>query len=235
MKIICVMCIHQRKQVTEFVLGYLQKQTIPIEILLIGDSETEFNIARDTGCLYLHHENKPLGKKWQYGISYAWRVLKADVILILGSDDLISHDWCDVGVRYMEFYDYDLVGTNVRYVLRIKKDEPLEIIQKKYPTDRLLGAGRLISRRILDKLDGILFNPVSVKLDSTSSERIQKIGGKIGSLDELDSNILLLKGDWNCMNPWNLTKDIYRIGSIDNPDSWLSYNFPDAIPGLGRL
>jgi hypothetical protein len=154
--------------------------------------------------------------------------------MIVGTDDLLTTNWCNVGLAFIR-QGYDLVGKNTRYVLRMVKNEPLRLMKKKYPFDSLIGAGRIISSKMLDKLNGQLFKPLDRKLDTFAMQAIKKAGGKIHIFEESDAQVLLLKGDWDCLNRWSITKDSNYVEDIKDIPGWLNAYFKETLDDLKGL
>lgn len=122
--------------------------------------------------------NRPLGRKWQTVLAKA-RSVGFDYALILGSDDLICHR---LVAAYLELMacGYDDVAVRDLYFLDA---ESLRLIY--YPGYRdghpykTIGAGRLLSRRVIDALDGNLWNPdLDRALDRSLHENLRDVERK---------------------------------------------------------
>lgn len=88
-KIVCLMPTRKRKELTIATIRQLQKQTIPIEIILIGSWDDDREVSEIVGVPYFEHPNQPLGAKLQFGVDVI-RKLSPDYLLLCGSDDWLS-------------------------------------------------------------------------------------------------------------------------------------------------
>ena len=66
------------------------------------------DIAEETGALFVQCQNLPLGFKWQRGMDIA-REFDPDAILMLGSSDWVSDNWCEIMMKRI-IAGADMVG-----------------------------------------------------------------------------------------------------------------------------
>jgi hypothetical protein len=243
LNIFCVMAIHQRENVTIETIELLKKQTYPLEnIILIGDSDIEKNIALKTNCLYKHSDNYPLGSKWQSGIMMA-KSFNPDAILICGSDDWLTPNWCEICKDYID-YGYDLVGKNNFFIANILPQEPVVIVQRGYRGFEKLkvpiGAGRLISKKILDAMNWQFFNrKINKGLDRCSYTNTLKKNGNIKLLNEIaELKIMSIKSSWPVLDTFdvlNQKSNLRKYNNINNSKEWLETYFPESIAAIKRI
>lgn len=238
LKIVCVMAAHEREKITIKSIKRLQRQKYKLsDIVLVGDSELEKNIAKKTDCLYVNHNNMPLSDKWQSGVNYT-RTLKPDAIMICGSDSWHTNNWTKRIVPLIN-KGADLVGTTFFHTCKAYPDQKLEIVQRRYVGKRSLepiGSGRVISAKILDKFNWKLFPKNLLKgLDKPSYDKIIEYGGKVEIIYH-DIKILGIKSNWETLNAWN---DNFRnkfpvkfLKKINNPKLWLQKHFDVAVKDL---
>jgi len=232
------MAAHGRKDITTKTIRRLQRQKYELtDIVLVGDSIIERDIAKKTDCKYVSHSNMPLSDKWQAGVDFA-RELNPDSIVICGSDSWYTNNWIKRCAKHIT-EGYDLVGTIFFNTCKAYPNEKLRIIQRRYVGKRALepvGSGRAISARILDKFNWKLF-PVGLKsgLDKPSYDKIVEYGGKIKIVNH-DIKGLGIKSTWDTLNPW---KDNFRskppiriIKEFSNPENWLDRFFDRAVKDL---
>src|SRR5690606_24137998 len=116
------------------------------------------------GGLFVEHENKPLGKKWNAGFLEA-KKYNPDCCLFVGSSDWVSDNWIEYCSHYLK--NYDLIGKPDFYLLDYGRR--LRVCHWAGYTDKRrsnepIGIGRILSKRILDKMG---WKPMDDKLDSS--------------------------------------------------------------------
>lgn len=235
-KIVALIPTYQRKEITIETIKRLREQTTQIDHIVVIGSCSEDEKASKEADHYIEVANFPLGAKLQAGIEYS-QSLNPDAILLCGSDDWLSNNWVEALIPYLS--SYDLIGVDRLYVLTYKSEE-LQLGQCSYErsetrTEEPMGPGRLISRRVLDKLNWKLF-PATINkgLDKTSFQRILKVQGKIFLETTGQVKLLAVKGDWPTINNWDayIRKD--RVNEvIDDPRQWLRDNFPLGLKMFG--
>lgn len=238
-KVVCVMPTHRRESITTETLKMLKNQTMLIEILVVGDSDTEKKVAQNCGCHYIEHENKPLSKKWQAGIAAA-KKMNPDAIMICGSDSWITPKWCEIVFPYTRVHD--LVGINNFYACRAYPKKKVNIIHREYKGHRSnlpVGSGRMFSKRILEKVDWVIYPGSKNKaLDSQSYRTIMKHKAKILTLPDKELKVLAIKSTWDSLNSWEryiASTNNIRHPDVENPKKWLENNFPGSIESLNRV
>jgi len=237
-KIVCVMAAHRREKITTKTIQRLHRQQHKLDdIVLIGDSKIEKNVAKKTGCKYVTYHNTPLSDKWQAGVDYA-RKLKPDAIMICGSDSWHTNNWTKRCATLIS-KGFDLVGTTFFYTCKSYPNKELRIVARRYVGKRAVepvGSGRIISSRILDEFDWQLF-PKGLRsgLDKPSYDKILDYGGKVEIIYH-DIKVMGIKSNWDTLNPW---KDNFRsrlpvrfLNEVENPKIWLKRNFDEAVKDL---
>jgi len=239
--IAAVIAIHERETITLKTVLRLKKQTYPInQIILIGESESEEQIAKQTDSIFLKHPNKPLSAKWQAGVDIA-RELSNDVVLIMGSDDWISENWC---ARMMIEIDkgYDLVGKNEIYFLNIEYND-LELIKwngYNEPIERKnepVGAGRIFSDNILSVIDWQRFPKIlNGGLDKYSYFLTLAYGGSVKCVVDDSVSLIDIKSVY-WKNKWGIEhiKSLSGVEIIHNIPDWLNVHFPDALEWIDKV
>lgn len=239
LKIVCVIPAHGRKNITIETLQMLKKQSMPIEILVVGDSSAEKEVAQNCGCHYIEHTNKPLSKKWQAGVTAA-KKMDPDAIMVCGSDSWLTPKWCEIVFPYTK--THDLVGINHFYACKAFPEEAVKIINREYKGRRAnlpVGSGRMFSKRILEKIDWTIYpGNQNRSLDGVSYRNVMKHNGKILVLPDKELKVLAIKSTWDSLNSWekyiNSNNNI-RHPDIENPKKWLETNFPNSIEALNRV
>jgi len=143
---------------------------------------------------FVYAENAPLGAKKNTGIRYAFDNYDFDYIMEIGSDDLVTNEWLETALPLMEqnvkqFHPCDV------YFVDARNGETAY-----WKTDKILGAGRFISREAIAqviKRDN-LWEPVGRRgMDTYSWRQLLKygIGNKI--IDTGDVVSIDIKSDVN--------------------------------------
>jgi hypothetical protein len=240
MRILCVMPIFGRPEITTETIGMLQKQHLAFDkIIVVGSSLADAAVAADTGCAYLNMPNHPLSNKVQAGVNLA-RSYEPDAILLTGSDSWLTLDYVAKCANQLS-RGVQLVGKRQINVASLYCKEPLKLLSCAY-TVRAdpIGAGRAIAASALKLLDWQVFpSGLERGLDSASFDRLRKVI----RADEIhcfanNSNpaILEIKSDaWSC-----LTQMSSIVGSrtlaIDTVElDWIGDNFPNGLKILKKL
>jgi len=155
--IVAVIACHGRLPLLELTIHRLINKNLVKHVVCVG-GPLERETCESAGAIFVEHENNPLGKKWNAGFEKA-RTLGCDGALFVGSSDWLSDNWLSYMVPLLG--EYDLIGKADFYLLDIgetrrachwlgytgeRRNEPI-------------GIGRVVSARILDKINWQPFNP----------------------------------------------------------------------------
>jgi len=246
----CIIASHQRSQILIETIGMLNRQTIPPDYIVIVGSRTEQRVARKTGSIFVECPNLPLSVKWQEGV-YKAQDLGSDAILIVGSDSWLSSRWIECCLPALDEFDY--VGRISGYKCAIHPDEQIEIIQTQITKKRQenskkhhgfippLGAGRLISKRILDKINWYLFQgELNKGLDGLSSRSMTAKGATSSLMLNAPIHLMGIKGPWPALTKYSVIKHSNLTEKMDiipfeNAADWLEFYFPGSIKALERV
>lgn len=69
LKIVCPFPTYKRKEITIETIKQLQRQTIPIEVLLVGSCDEDREAAQVTGVPYSHYPKRVTGTVFPYRAS----------------------------------------------------------------------------------------------------------------------------------------------------------------------
>lgn len=143
--------------------------------------------------------NKPLGLKWQKGVIEAQR-LKANPLIICGSDDVLEKDFISNACRLIQTYEF--IGLKRFYVLYKKKTYTID-----YKPAMPIGGGRIYSKKLLDKIKWKVFNSGKNKhLDDDGwKAAIQNTDRLllVSNIKQQGLELIAIKGSWSMMNPFN--------------------------------
>jgi hypothetical protein len=202
MKILILTTAYGRPKVfVSFLKYYLRiKKAYPqIECLVVNSEGVLENMCNVAGVHYLSWKNRPLGGKWNAGLRYA-KNLEWDYLLIMGSDDITNTEIFDTYERWA-IADYDLIGFKDAYFYdmptkNLRYWSGYENQRKGEPT----GAGRLIKRSVIEKLNYELWDGTKEKyLDSSMTKKLRplKLKYKVLSLRETGDFLMGIKSAGN--------------------------------------
>jgi hypothetical protein len=242
--IVCVMAIFKRPEITIETVELLKKQEYPLhKIVLVGSCNIDREVAEKTNVEYLHRSNTPLGNKWQAGIEFS-RKFKPDAILINGSDSWLTTNWCLKSIQFLR-QGYDLIGSTKFYTCNANSNKKIKIIYRTYK-DRIdpVGAGRIISKKVLEKMNWKWF-PIgqnrSLDIASFRNMTHKVPDSKIKYINNIEGLIVMdIKSKkWFTINSFEAikrsTKNFKEIGKINQPEDFLRKNFPDSFEQLEKI
>lgn len=181
-KIIAVIPVYGRRPLIKHTIERLYKKNGIYKVICIGEHPKDERTCRASGADWVQHLNKPLGAKWNAGFIAA-KNYKPDGCLFVGSSDWISDNWLPVLSPLLN--DYDLIGLPGCSLLDIntrnKRFRALHWPGYIGPREgESIGIGRLISKKVLDKMNWQPFGAgLDHSLDYSMKERVLKAEGKV--------------------------------------------------------
>jgi hypothetical protein len=158
-RIIAVIPVHGREQLLKYTIRRLYNKNKLYKVICVGSTESEKEVVLQEKGIWVYHENKPLGRKWNTGFKIA-QIYNPDAVLFVGSSDWISADWTDIAYKYMIDENIGIVGKNRFDMIDINNNinNNNTCYWLGYPenSDRhkeTIGIGRLISKSFLDKIN----------------------------------------------------------------------------------
>ncbi len=212
---VVLICTHERIGITNFNIESLLRQSLKPKICLIVSTHFEQSYYQShypEAHVYMR-PNLPLGSKWHAGVQLC-RDLKADPLIILGSDDILGNGFIEQACRLQK----DFIGLYFWYIHHQGKAHLCEYLAR-----QPLGGGRCYSFDLLEKLNWNLFNVgLNHHLDDHPLKRIAALGIKCFT----DHTLLVhaVKGKWDVINPVNLNHRNVRLIS--------TYESKDIVPEL---
>ena len=177
-----VVPIWKREATTKLVLDWYEK--IDCDVLVVG-SEGEKSRRMSQGP-YLEAPNYPLDAKYDLGISHC-RMYDPDAVALVGSDDFITGDYFEWAMSQIAlgFYLTDLVNEKVFYWSGYTGTDKTSGMHR---LGDAIGAGRVYSKAILDRLDWKPFGGEGQyehmsKDDERSEKLIRDAGGKVKTIN----------------------------------------------------
>jgi hypothetical protein len=188
-KLALIVCIYQRHDLERIVLNRFKNQAkkFGIEIVVVG-SEGVISKQLADGCHYIECDNYPLSYKHQSGLDYA-RTLNVDGVLVFGSDDIASDSYFEFIKKFIGV-DY-LVGLKDFYFYSTKEKQLYYF--EGYESETSLGAGRLYTKEVLDKIGWKLWGTEqrNKALDALAKHNLGKQNIKEELFNQKDLDILV--------------------------------------------
>ena len=217
MKILIYLAVWKRPEITEICFIGLRRirKNFGFQACAVISEKWAEKLCREYGIDYVYHWNDPLGRKKNYGLTYAltrpW-----DYVVEIGSDDLLKNEFFDL-------YDWkrDLMCISDFAMMNTADGDCLRMNIQVTP----FGVGRAISRRAVEKtvdrgLVHLWPDGLNRGLDNGSSQTLLKHGVMPKSYRSSEPLAMSLKSDCNI---WKF-KDFRAAGE--------PYDFAKAISGL---
>lgn len=143
-------------------------------MICVGDNDQNrisFEESKIKGT-YIIHPNKPVSKKWNYGLQFA-RKVDFEYLIITGSDDIFSADLWEhyktLSVQYfglLDFYFLDYETSKIKYHSGFMANRQGETH----------GAGRALHRSVLDAVDWKLWDDtLNEGLDASMTKSLNNL------------------------------------------------------------
>lgn len=211
-KILIYLAVWKRPEITEMCFAGIERlKTHPdfdIDALAVISEESMIPLCEKYGVHYVEHENSPLGKKKNFGLQAA-RYFKFDFLMEIGSDDLVLNELLDVYKKFMVKYDF--FGVRDAAFICSETGACRRVIG---PTK--YGAGRMISRAALDKIDFKLWKDnIERGLDNRSEVEMHKVGFRYWQIPPSEMPLVVdVKSDVNLWKFDHLTGQDYDMNLI---------------------
>lgn len=232
MKIVAVIPVKGRLPLLKYTIRRLYKKNGVRKVICVGDSMEEKILCESEGAEFVMHQNNPLGKKWNAGFKAAKRY-NPDACLFVGSSDWVSDNWLEETTPYIMENKADLIGKPDFFLLDIGKEYRFCHWQGygKGPREKEpIGIGRLLSKRILDKMN---WEPIQETLNNSIDwsmyQNILRAGGRVELISYNNIQSLSISTDrWPNMHKF---EDHYfnKLPSmrISKFIEWLDNRFPE--------
>lgn len=229
-KLLIYLAVWRRPEITELCfMGINRLRKHPdyeIDALAVISEPNMISLCNQYGIKWLIHENLPLGKKKNAGLISA-ASYDFEYLMEIGSDDLITDDLL---TQYLDYLgEYDFFGISDAAYIESENGTCRRLITDK----STYGAGRMISRKVLDAMGWKLWNNnLNRGLDNDSLRSIESKGFKFykvpagnapGVIDvKSDENLwkfnyfLGQPYDINNILPMLSTAEVNRLNSLQN-------------------
>lgn len=180
-KIVAVIPVMGRRPLLKHTIERLYKKNGVFKVIAVGHDPDDRLTCIEAGAEWVKYRNRPLGDKWNQGFKAAEKY-NPDACLFVGSSDWVSDNWIPELSKYID--DFDLVGLPGCYLLDINTfmGKYRAVFWPGYHDRRRgesIGIGRLITARVLKKLNWMPFNhQLDSSLDHSMCQRVAQIGGK---------------------------------------------------------
>lgn len=228
-----VMPVKGREELLKHTIERLKKQTYPTMAICCGHTESEKEVCEKAGAIFIMcPEDTHLGDKWNRCIKVAKERKDAEAVMILGSSDWIEDAW----VERMMNEPHNAVGTAGLYFLDIQRSNYLAMYYwpgyKKSRAGESIGAGRVIKKKILDKVKWTLFySDWDVSLDFSTTQILNGVKEQIVCVDNPPVGLSISTYKW--VNKHNFRTLMRRDGLHRYKESrikeFLEKYFPEAI------
>jgi hypothetical protein len=231
-RIVAVMPVNGREELFPLTIKRLyQQEDVDMIVACVGATREEEDLACAAEAFFVY-EQEPytLGGKWQQGVDIA-RMWYPDAIMIVGSGNWFTNGWAKTLYPYLD--DYDIVGSEAMYVYQIRQNDQVMIHWSGYHTKSrkgdMLGAGRLISRRILDKADWQIFDTsLNSALDRSTDRILSQYDARFLTLPQGDEMILKIGSyKWKNINHFTDIWNNPRSKRVEKPEEILKH-FPEV-------
>lgn len=242
LKIIAVIPVFGRRELVKHTIERFLKKNGCYKVICAGHLLEDQRVCEDSGAQWVQFPNKPLGAKWNEGFKAAGKH-SPDGCLFVGSGNWLSENWFSVMTPYLK--DYDLVGTPGCHLLHIGNDFKL-CYWPGYAGPRKaesIGIGRIISRRVLERLHWEPFDKnLDSGMDGSMTRRCLGVQGKIHIVRSDEIQSVGMSTDWwenkhKFLNHYNslLQHKLLPSVRINNAAAWVEKNFPEAIQVCASL
>ena len=233
MKLTIVTPIYKRPDIFSIyctnILHIISRSDIDIQVVIIGSEGIESFNRTPSQFHYIEWFNVPLAMKWQQGLNYA-KETDTDYVMILGSDDIFDINlFREMEKAMRERFDY--IGLTDRYFYEFN-DRTLTFWDgyKGVLKGRFAGSGRILSRKLLDKID---WKPwylgKNTGLDKMLSEKIKPFIEKKKGISCLDCDGVMV----GIKTYENLNKYVNYQDKAEMPSVSLLERF--NLPGTGKF
>jgi len=175
-KVVAVVPVHERLQLLPYTISRLLKKNGCHTVICVGDGIKEKAICLEAGAMWVPHQNKPLGEKWNAGFLAA-KTLNPDAVIYSGSSDWLSNNWITTMKPHLD--RHQMVGVPGCYLLDYRHKMrlchwPGYVGQR---ADETIGIGRMLSRKLLDLINWKPFHDdKDASLDRSMKDKAKAVG-----------------------------------------------------------
>lgn len=172
-KLLIYLAVWRRPSITEICFTGIQRlknhPDYDIRALAVISEESMIPLCEKYGVEWVMYKNEPLGEKKNAGLQKA-KEIEFDYLMEIGSDDLILNELLDDYKQYLGKYLFFGVS-DAAYI------ESDTLACRRLISRSTYGAGRMIHRSVLEKVDWKLWNDhINRGMDNNSVLSLQRKG-----------------------------------------------------------
>jgi hypothetical protein len=238
-RVIAALAVHGRLPLLEHTIRRLYQKNGCYRVVCSGSNPEDKALCISLGAIWVHHDNRHLGGKWNFAFKAA-KEYEPDAVLFVGSSDWVCDNWIPLMQPHVEAHGF--AGVPGCYLADLSQNIRL-CHWKGYDgyraerADETIGIGRMLSRRLLDAIKWEPFRPtLKNSLDRSMKDNAASHGFTDFMVDDERLKALSLSTVlWlNKHKFWMHYPDMngnMMIPSelISEPESWLKQNFPEAF------
>lgn len=195
-KILIYLAVWRRPEITELCfmgINRLKKhESYDIDALAVVSERTMIELCEKYGIKWVMADNQPLGRKKNAGLKAA-QAYKFDYLMEIGSDDLITLDLLTQYLDYIGVVDFFGIS-DAAYI-----ESSSGYCRRLTTNNSTYGAGRMVSRKVLDAMDWKLWDDnLNRGLDNNSVRKISEKGFKFYKVPPMqEPGVIDVKSDEN--------------------------------------
>lgn len=190
--------------------------------LVISDSYKVNMWCIENHIDHLFFSNEVLSKRWNAGFSW-FKNKNVDYMLFLGSDDVLSDNWCITLIEYLNYTNRNVVGSEKFYMLYVDHNERKLCVWNGYKDYRKgfsVGAGRLITCLAMESINWTPFDGLaSSGLDEQMQQKLAQNNLYIqtiysDTITVMGVSSIFWKSKRNFMKQYNMQERITSVESF---------------------
>lgn len=162
-KLLIFLAVWKRPEITEICfmgIDRLRKSGLfPIEAFAVISEESMKPLCEKYGIGYCFHENLPVGRKKNFGLTEAMK-LKWDYLVEIGSDDVLKNEYLEVIANNL---GHPFVSIN--HFIYLNSEDG---VCRRHRTSNSFGLGRMFKRNVFERIGANIWEPVNLGLDKSS-------------------------------------------------------------------
>lgn len=169
---------------------------------VIVSEASDKQICDRYGIAHVEYPNNPVSNKFNRGLAYM-RSIGVDYCTVMGSDDIISTETYERIAEEAE-KGYDLIGVSTVYFYATDGRHKGQMVKLDRP-GKILGVGKTISSRVLDKVD---WRPWNIEKNWGLDGMAQATIKPFVTTSKVIDNAMIV----DCKSSTNINKATYWIG-----------------------
>lgn len=202
-KVVIMTAMHGRHKTVQYCLDKMKDLDVFFIYGYSSNQDRLFLGSQDADIILYKARNKPLSGKFQAGLKLA-QDYDFDIAIMLGSDDYIDQKFLDYAIEQTDKYEH--IGFKDIY-FEENRQRYYWPGYSNYRKGEASGAGKIYTRKALDKLDWHLYDDtIDSGLDRSAHMRVKEAGLKINISSVQDEGLTLV----DVKDAYSLTK-LYKF------------------------